>query len=274
MAIKGEKLRAVYGVFFAVFTLLVGGLFIAQVWSIYRSAPTSPYTVESISKHFKQIAIPVWLWVAGLAVNIALAIVYPEKQARIKATVDERRSMQRAKEKIPTEGEFFAQASAISKRSTRARTVATWLTVAFMTVAAAFSLLTLFDVFYLPVITREFFAAGNGLVDKITQTAILSVAVLAVTSVACVWIARSYKREQKEYLAILVESKRAGVTGKKEATKEEKSSKGWKSSTIFYARIAIATVGVTLIVIGVCNGGMRDVLQKAINICTQCIGLG
>ena len=31
---------------------------------------------------------------------------------------------------------------------------------------------------------------------------------------------------------------------------------------------------VALIVLGVMNGGMFDVLVKAINICTECIGLG
>ena len=39
-------------------------------------------------------------------------------------------------------------------------------------------------------------------------------------------------------------------------------------------RIGIAAIAVLLIVIGVLNGGMRDVLVKAINICTECIGLG
>ena len=29
-----------------------------------------------------------------------------------------------------------------------------------------------------------------------------------------------------------------------------------------------------MLVAGVLNGGMRDVLVKAVNICTECIGLG
>ena len=29
-----------------------------------------------------------------------------------------------------------------------------------------------------------------------------------------------------------------------------------------------------LIVLGVLNGGLRDVLVKAVNLCTECIGLG
>ncbi len=40
------------------------------------------------------------------------------------------------------------------------------------------------------------------------------------------------------------------------------------------ARIALYALAAALVVIGVMNGGLRDVLIKAINICTECIGLG
>ncbi|MCI8343608.1 MAG: thioredoxin [Clostridia bacterium] len=39
-------------------------------------------------------------------------------------------------------------------------------------------------------------------------------------------------------------------------------------------RLWVLAVGVTFIVLGVLNDGMHDVLIKAINICTECIGLG
>ena len=39
-------------------------------------------------------------------------------------------------------------------------------------------------------------------------------------------------------------------------------------------RTALYAVALALIIAGVMNGGMRDVLIKAINICTECIGLG
>ncbi len=40
------------------------------------------------------------------------------------------------------------------------------------------------------------------------------------------------------------------------------------------ARILIAATAAGLILAGILNGGMYDVLVKAINICTECIGLG
>lgn len=45
-------------------------------------------------------------------------------------------------------------------------------------------------------------------------------------------------------------------------------------STRPIVRFFLLTVAVLLIVLGIANGGMRDVLIKAIMICTECIGLG
>lgn len=39
-------------------------------------------------------------------------------------------------------------------------------------------------------------------------------------------------------------------------------------------RVALLCAAVLLIGFGIMNGGMRDVFIKAINICTECIGLG
>lgn len=39
-------------------------------------------------------------------------------------------------------------------------------------------------------------------------------------------------------------------------------------------RIVILIIAVVLIIMGVCNGGMDDVLAKGASICTECIGLG
>lgn len=41
-----------------------------------------------------------------------------------------------------------------------------------------------------------------------------------------------------------------------------------------FLRAALLAAGAVFIALGIANGGMRDVLVKAINICTECIGLG
>jgi hypothetical protein len=39
-------------------------------------------------------------------------------------------------------------------------------------------------------------------------------------------------------------------------------------------RCAVLAVGILFVLLGIFNGGMNDVVQKAIKICTECIGLG
>lgn len=41
-----------------------------------------------------------------------------------------------------------------------------------------------------------------------------------------------------------------------------------------WIRTAVFVAAVLLIIAGVANGSVRDVLAKAINICTECVGLG
>lgn len=41
-----------------------------------------------------------------------------------------------------------------------------------------------------------------------------------------------------------------------------------------WARAGLCAAALTLIALGILNGGLNDVLVKAINICTECIGLG
>jgi hypothetical protein len=44
--------------------------------------------------------------------------------------------------------------------------------------------------------------------------------------------------------------------------------------TVLLVRVIIFAVAVTFIILGIFNGGMADVLGKAVRICTECIGLG
>ena len=46
------------------------------------------------------------------------------------------------------------------------------------------------------------------------------------------------------------------------------------SPYLTHVRIALYILAAVMIVHGIRNGGMQDVLIKAINICTECIGLG
>ena len=59
------------------------------------------------------------------------------------------------------------------------------------------------------------------------------------------------------------------------AAKEEKEEKAVKAGDSFRVlRAVLLTLAVVLIIAGVLGGSARDVFGKAVNICTECIGLG
>jgi hypothetical protein len=73
--------------------------------------------------------------------------------------------------------------------------------------------------------------------------------------------------------------KAALAAGKGTAKPAEKVNADKKKLTenphfVWGIRGLILAVGVLFIVLGIFNGGMADVLGKAIRICTECIGLG
>ena len=43
---------------------------------------------------------------------------------------------------------------------------------------------------------------------------------------------------------------------------------------VYGTRLVVFCVAVAFVIVGIINGGAGDVLMKAINICTECIGLG
>ena len=46
------------------------------------------------------------------------------------------------------------------------------------------------------------------------------------------------------------------------------------SKSVLIARAVVLAAAIVFILLGIFNGSMKDVLYKAINICTECIGLG
>ena len=56
--------------------------------------------------------------------------------------------------------------------------------------------------------------------------------------------------------------------------KLEPAASAEKKQGLTILRIALYAAAVVLIALGIANGGLWDVLVKAVNICTECIGLG
>lgn len=85
---------------------------------------------------------------------------------------------------------------------------------------------------------------------------------LAVSFAAGVFSQYHSKRSMEREIALL----KTAPKGEKAPKKPQKSLLVWK--------LGLLAVAAVLIAVGYAGGGFQDVLTKAVNICTECIGLG
>ena len=89
---------------------------------------------------------------------------------------------------------------------------------------------------------------------------------LACLMVSAVLQGRSIRREYDAIMARIKEEKAAGVKAEPKAAAPARDLKA--------VRIVILAVAVVFIIVGIFNGSMMAVVNKAIRICTECVGLG
>jgi hypothetical protein len=258
-------------------TAIVGALFILQAWSIFLSGENSPYTAEIIHEKFRQIAIPFWFWVAAVIFGGVLAYRFPEEEKIGKAQADLRKNLYHLKGRLPqNEGGRYAL-----NKENRFRIVVLAVCIALCVLFGIIALLYLLNKNYTPLFSAEIFTENNGAADRLVRGLPWCLAALIVGMIAVELIKRSLKRETAAVKKQIAENAKKGV---KPAQAQKKNSV-WKTLCLKYPvltskwwkiglQAGLCVLALVLIVVGICNGGMLDVYDKARKICTQCIGLG
>lgn len=261
-----HKIRKIYGICMAAYSCVVGALFIWQVWSIFRSAPASPYTVASITAAFSKIAVFVWLWVAAVVFG---AFLPKQAQEKLKADVSTKIQIKILQKRLPLDEE---EQGAI-KSMERFRLAMLCSTIIVWIVVFIVGICFLADSSYTPRFDKEFFQEHNALVDRIICFVPWVIGGVLVSIVCAIKIEKSRILQIVLMKNMFVEKVKIGKI-EKNTTDGVKKNAEKSENTYPIVRIVLGAIGVVYVVIGIFNGGMADVLEKAVKICTQCIGLG
>ena len=339
MAAKKRKwIRGGYGVVLSALTLLVGCLFIKQVWGIFRSGD-SPFTRASIGAAFWEISVWVWIWLGAVVLGEILAIALPIEEKPAKYS-DVAMTLKRLKGRLPDDG---ATVKGIKGWEIFRKTV--WgVCIALGVMVAGMCLYYLFKKNYFAMFDSTFFTEHSATADRLVRI------LPWIISMFFIWVAaylyhsftldeetiriknavaqkakedkalkesgktqEDVKRETRMEIVSKTISKYAakGKTAdinkyvdkalEKQKRKDEKyrlaCEKAAAKRAVEKARIekkkaaaekhakrnkvllwavrgALLGIGIFCVIQGIMGGGMTAVLEKAINICTQCIGLG
>ena len=266
---KNRKIRLYYGAFLSVFTVIVGILFIVQVVGVYLD---DAFTRDMVAERLFPISIPFYFWIAAIIAGYVLSEVYPSEE-RVVNKVSERVTRNRLVSRIPSgSGDEYLKDYSVVVRERKNRTVAFTVCGIVTLICAVFCAVYVFN--------GAYFSTSQ------VNTSMLNMLInvgpwLLVGFASCIFMTLyekySLNREiggiktlMKKYRGNPVVQSAQVVNPTWLKIKTALASK----YAVWGIRGAVCVFGVTFVLLGIFNNGVRDVLIKAINICMECIGLG
>lgn len=247
-------LRA-YRIALSVVTVIAGLCLMAACLGIYTSGGQQVYTPEKVSQAFSYIALPVYLCLILMLGSAVLAVIFPQPEASA-AGLQPEMLRQRLANRVDLslcEESLARQILALRKQRQRNRGV-------------SIGLLLLCSVLFLAYALSPHRFPSSGINAAIGKAVAVLLASLMIPFCFSLWAARQAKRSTAREIALL-----KSVPEKTKVTAAPQPPSG---KTVTAARWVILGAAVVILIYGFLAGGTADVLTKAVNICTECVGLG
>ena len=279
---KAKLVRLYFGIFLSLLTVTVGILFITQAYGIFADAGfvQGGYTRETIGTRFIYICAPFFIWIAAIITGFVLSLVYPVQPKKLSIDND-LLALRRLTPKIP-EGigvGYVSNLKTVKSERTLRFVIAVTLSVICL-VCIIISCVYLFNISNFKGISNN--QAMFNMFKVVGQCLLLA---LLCSVVAVALTKFSIKMELNAVKSLIANGK--GLPARTDMQNpvdkiidkvHAKTSALTKKKTKFIIRIcivsALGALAVTFIILGTFNGGMYAVWDKAMKICTECIGLG
>ena len=279
---KAKLVRRYFEIFLSLLTVAVGILFIVQACGIFADAGyvQGGYTRETVGTRFLYICAPFFIWIAAIIAGFVLSLVYPIAPKK-SVLSNNSLALKRLTSKIPEgSGESYDANLKTVKNERLTRFITVIALTVVLIVCIIISCIYLFNIgnfrgtepneamfnmfkFVGPFVLTAFVCAV--IAEIITKLSIKKElnAVKGMIANGKGAPARTDVQNPVDKIADKVRAKTAVLTNKK------------TSSIIRICVVsALGAFALTFIILGMFNGGMYAVWQKAMQICTECIGLG
>lgn len=251
-----RRIRLVYGIILSAVAVVAGVCLITACLGIYLSGGEQIYTPEKVAQSFSVIAVPVYLFLALAIAGFVLDFFLPARNKKVKAEKNLAATLERLLSKRDMDScDPALKEQILALRKNRSRDKIITLAV-------------------LAVCSIGFLCYGcNGanfhqseINASMAKAVVILLCCLAVPfGCALGTVYRAKNSLQKEI--DLVKQIPAGAAVVAQPKKD-------CSKTLLYARCALLCIAVGVLLYGFFAGGTADVLTKAVNICTECVGLG
>ena len=259
-----QTLRRITSIALSVLAVICALALAIACVGIYRSGDR-PFTPERIAQAWRSVAIFVWLFIAFTIGSGIFHLLCPPAVKRAKGTVFPEIRLAKIKARLARKQYDDQLLLPLTKQEAYVKILRISAVIVCI-LCAVYPLIYLNNPDHFTSIDAELNAqVVRAIIPSLCFTAIALAYCFTVKLLSDI----SYEKAIVYAKAIMLLP--APAADKKSQAKQETGLPGY---TTFVLRIVLLLAAVTMIVLGILNGGMSDVLQKAIKICTECIGLG
>ena len=254
-----KKIHKIYGILLSLSLAAAAICLMVACVGVYRSGEAPLYSREEVAAAFVPIAVPVYLSLVLTVGGAVLHLLLPAEGERLRAPYRPARVLRGLRRRALLTEEQLR----VAKRAQKTRRLHSWITAILVAVGAA--------VFLVYALVFADFPPPDRIKEELNAAMVRAMWVL----LPCVAIPLGYgiftayycRRSMENEIVLL---KGADLSAKPAEAKPVDKG-GFPVTAVRYGLLA---VGLFLLVYGFATGGIADVLTKAVNICTECIGLG
>jgi len=255
-----DKLRKTVSVCTSLAVGILGVLFIVFCAHLYFTGGDHPYSRDRVGSYLLPLAIPA-LITAGLAVWSFVLFRMSGKKEDERATLSESYRLYSYAPRFDG-ARLRGETKATVAEERRKRII---INSVFFSVSALICITAFVYVIFFAKFTVE-----NLNLDMMSAFAV-SLPLLAISvgvHVPRLYLIEKSAKREREALSL---AQKGGIKPKGAVGPLEIKNEALIKRII---GLGVLTVALTFVVVGIFNGGMGDVLAKAVKICTECIGLG
>ena len=263
---KLEKAKFFLSILLSLALIATAVCFIVSCISIYKSDSDTPFSRETVKVHLKKVAPISFVSIALLTIGGIISLF--AKHEKIKNIPIKKKTLLRIfSDKLSA---FSVSQEYISlkkeEKAKRFKVVLSALLLSLVFTAAAL-------IFVLNPSRYTLEDVNTDIAYLVVIAAISTLLIFAICYTASAFLDKSYSAElekAKEELKALRLTAVSDFSADKELIALSKN----EGHTVNLVRAVIIVIAIAFIIAGIFNGGMADVLGKAVRICTECIGLG
>lgn len=250
--------QRVYKILLSVSIVCAGLCLIYGCLTIYYSGD-QPYSRQAVADAFSIIAVPVYICLGLILLSLVINLILPDSCQNAKKTISDRSRLELLRSKKDLSACTDEVLASVNKEKKCRRLILVIQATVIAVSAVVFLIYAL---------------NGNNFDNSQINSSMIN-AMLVLLPCLCVMLLssviaeilrnKSYKKEC-ELISNLPSVKKDTTQTLSDTFKTDRK--------LLILRYVILLAGAGILIYGLLTGGVADVLTKAVNICTECIGLG